>query len=81
MQDVFSRVLDAIDIETYLICESEDECKEIIYGILNKMGLKDVSIVFIEHNGPGARVRARGYIHKPGDTYGWLEINRRADGQ
>ena len=50
MQDVFSRVLDAIDIETYLICESEDECKEIIYGILNKMGLKDVSIVFIEHN-------------------------------
>ncbi len=79
MQDVFSRVLDAIDIETYLICENEEECKEIMYGILNKIGLKDVNIVFIEHNGPGARVRARGYIHKPGDTYGWLEINGRVD--
>jgi alkyl hydroperoxide reductase subunit AhpF len=69
---VYDRVLDALDIETFLICQNEAEGKRLALQLLADMGLKDIDIVFIEHNGPGARVRARGYIFKPGDHYGWL---------
>lgn len=70
---VYERVLDALDIETFLICQSEAEGKRLALQLLTDMGLKDIDIVFIEHNGPGARVRARGYTYKPGDRYHWLQ--------
>lgn len=77
MSTVYEKVLDAVDIETFLICEDEDEGKGLITKMLEDMGFKDINIVFIQHNGPGARIRARGYVHKSGDRYGWL--NHRGD--
>ncbi|HHY13451.1 MAG TPA: hypothetical protein GX526_02240 [Thermoanaerobacterales bacterium] len=79
MGNAFRQILDAVDIETYVICESESDCREIIYDVLKEIGFKDISIVFLEHNGAGARVRARGYIYKPGDTYDWLRNDRKVD--
>ncbi len=78
MSAVYKHVLDAVDIETFLICEDEDEGKGLIIKMLEDMGFNDINVVFIEHNGPGARIRARGYVHKSGDKYGWL--NTRRDG-
>lgn len=73
MSDVFSRVLDAIDIETFLICKSEEEGRQLSKQLMLEIGFQDLDIVFIEHRGPGVRVRLRGYIHRPGDQYGWLK--------
>ena len=72
LSKVYEHVLDALDIETFLICQNEAEGKRLALQLLTDMGLKDIDIVFIEHNGPGARVRARGNIYKPGDHYHWL---------
>ncbi len=73
MEKCFNRILDAIDIETFFVCRDEEEGRALTLELLGKFGLKDVDIVFIQHEGPGARVRARGYIHRAGDHYGWLE--------
>ena len=67
------RIIDALDIETFIVCRDEDEGKEIMGRIMAGMGLKDIDIVFCQHLGPGARVRARGYIFRAGDHYGWLK--------
>lgn len=67
------KVCDTIDIETFLICQNEDEAKEISYRLMNELNLGKCDIVFLEHKGPGARVRLRSYIHHPGDHYKWLE--------
>lgn len=69
---VLEKIMDAIDIETYIVCKNEDEAEKLTMELMEKLGFKDISIVFIQHRGPGARVRARGYIYKPGDRYGWL---------
>ncbi|MGQ9674613.1 MAG: hypothetical protein ACUVX1_02990 [Chloroflexota bacterium] len=47
--------------------------------MLSELGFKDVDIVFAEHTGPGIRVRARAYIHRPGDHYRWLHTHREGD--
>ncbi len=67
------KVCDTIDIETFLICQSEDEAKEIAYKLAGELNLGRCDIVFLEHKGLGARVRLRSYIHHPGDHYNWLE--------
>ena len=54
------------------MCKDEDEAEKLTKELMEKFGFKDISIVFIQHQGPGARVIARGYIYKPGDRYGWL---------
>ena len=41
-------------------------------GLLKGWGFTDADIVFIQHLGTGARVRGRGYVHRPGAGYGWL---------
>jgi hypothetical protein len=64
--------MDAIDVETFFVCASEEEGRELALGLLEKFGLKDTDIVFIEHSGAGARVRARGYLYRAGDQYAWL---------
>ncbi len=74
MSQVFAQVLDAVDLETFLICDSEEEGKRLILKMLRDFGFTDVDTVFIQFEGPGVRVRARGYVHKPGDRYGWLKI-------
>lgn len=72
MSNILEKVMDAIDLETYLVCKDEDEAEKFTMELMENLGFQDISIVFIEHQGPGARVRARGYIYKPGDRYGWL---------
>lgn len=67
------KVIDALDIETFIVCRDEGEGREIMARIMSGMGLTDIDIVFCQHLGPGARVRARGYIFRAGDRYGWLK--------
>lgn len=67
------RVCDTIDIETFLICQNEDDAKDIAYKLASELNLGRCDIVFLEHKGLGARVRLRSYIHHPGDHYNWLE--------
>jgi hypothetical protein len=68
-----SRVIDAIDVETFFRCKDEEEAKELAHALAQEMNLKLSDLVFVEHQGYGARVRLRGYIHRPGDSYQWLE--------
>lgn len=74
MSEVFAQVLDAVDVETFLVCESEEEGKRLILKMLEDFGFHDVDTVYVHFQGPGVRVRARGYVHKPGDYYGWLDL-------
>ena len=72
MSKALEKVMDAVDIETFLVCDNEEEAKKISIQMMNELGFSDASIVFIQHLGPGARVRVRGYIYKPGDRYNWF---------
>jgi len=81
MQKAMDKVVDAIDIETYLYCKSEEEAKELAEGLIAEMNLRHGDIVFLEHRGWGARVRIRTYIHHPGDHYRWLESQAGTGGE
>ncbi|MFZ5825482.1 MAG: hypothetical protein ACOY94_14370 [Bacillota bacterium] len=59
-------LLDALDVETFLICRDAAEGKRMMLALMAGMGLEDIDIVFVEHRGPGARVRGRAYAHRPG---------------
>ena len=76
-ETAMAKVIDAIDIETFVVCSSEAEGKKLILQIMQEMGLKDTDIVFLQYTGPDVRVRARGYINRPGSHYGWLQGNKR----
>lgn len=73
MKAALDQVLDAIDLETFLICKDEEEAKTLAAKLVEELNLKHGDIVFLEHKGIGARVRIRSYIHHPGDHYRWLE--------
>jgi small-conductance mechanosensitive channel len=73
MTKALDRVVDAIDIETFLYCKSEDEAKELAESLANELHLPHGDIVFLEFKAWGARVRIRSYIHHPGDHYRWME--------
>ncbi len=73
MSKALDRVADAIDIETFLVCKSEEEARLLAETLAGELNLTRASIVFLEFNTWGARVRLRAYIHRPGDTYRWLE--------
>jgi hypothetical protein len=73
LNKVLEHIMDALDVETFLVCGNENEGRELIIKLLEDMGFKDVDVVFIQHEGPGARVRARGYVYRPGDKYQWLK--------
>jgi hypothetical protein len=66
------RILDALDVETFLLARDEGEAKGIMEGLLAELGFADHDIVFLEQVGCGVRVRARAYVHRPGVSYGWL---------
>ena len=68
---VLHRVLDAVDLETFLVCDSETEGKGLALRLLRELGFADGDIVSIVYNGVGVRVRLRGNIYKPGDEYHW----------
>ncbi|KAB2952412.1 hypothetical protein F9B85_09320 [Heliorestis acidaminivorans] len=69
---MLSHVMDALDVETFLVCSSENEGKDRAIGLMRSLGFQDVDIVYIHYAGPGARVRVRAYIYRPGDNYAWV---------
>ncbi|GEM_PF-614748 len=70
--NIREKIIDAIDVETVILSESEDEAREIGLSFMKSLGFDDVDVVFVEHSGFSARIRLRTYIHRPGDRYAWL---------
>lgn len=66
------KILDAIDIETYIQCSSLSEGKALALELGKELGLGEVDIMFIEFDGFGVRVRLRKYVYRPGNEYLWL---------
>lgn len=73
MPKIIDRIMDAIDFETFIVCNSEEEGRKLIVQLIKEWGFQDVDIVFSQYQGPGSRIRARAYVHRSGDVYGWLE--------
>ena len=67
------QIVDALDIESFLLCESEKEAKELIAKLMLSLGITRHVIVSLDFNGPGAHFRVRAYMNKPGDNYTWLK--------
>lgn len=68
-----SRIIDGIDIETYLACQNEEEGKYFARKLGQEMNLGEVDVLYSEFDGFGVRVRLRKYIVKPGDKYEWAK--------
>ena len=81
MSDALAHVLDALDIETFLVCASEAEGKHLALAMMEQLGFKDVDVVFIRFQGSGVRVRTRAYINRPGDKYPWLDFSDGGEAQ
>ncbi|MBA3063622.1 hypothetical protein KKB17_02775 [bacterium] len=73
--NVLDRVIDSLDIETFIVCQDEKEGKKLGHQLMKDLGFKDTDIVFIEYGNGGARIRLRANIFKAGDHYGWLDFN------
>jgi len=71
---VLDRVVDSLDIETFIICQDEEEGKKLGIQLMKDLGFRDTDVVFIEYGNGGARVRLRANIFKPGDHYKWLDF-------
>ena len=65
-------LVDAMDIESFLLCEGEAEARDLISRLMQSLGLSRYVIVSLDFNGPGAHFRVRAYMNKPGDNYTWL---------
>jgi len=72
MKSAFENIMDAIDIETYIVCKNENEGRALALQLGKEMNLDEVDIMFMEFDGFGVRVRLRKYIYKPGDNYKYL---------
>jgi len=72
-ESAMSRIMDGIDIETYLTCQNEEEGKFIARKLGQEMNLGEVDVMFSEFDGFGVRVRLRKYVVKPGDKYTWIK--------
>jgi hypothetical protein len=72
--NVLDRVVDSLDIETFIVCKNEEEGKKLGIQLMEDLGFKDVDVVFIEYGNGGVRVRLRANIFKPGDHYKWLDF-------
>ncbi|PKP61998.1 hypothetical protein CVT91_01005 [Candidatus Atribacteria bacterium HGW-Atribacteria-1] len=70
--NVLNRVVDSLDVETFIICQNEEEGKKLGFQLMKDLGFKDVDVVFIEYGNGGVRIRLRANIFKPGDYYKWL---------
>jgi len=64
--------MDALDVETFFVCNNEDEGRALMISMLKELGFNDVDVVFAEYEGPGVRVRGRAYVYRPADRYYWL---------
>ena len=69
----FDNIMDAVDIETYLICSNEQEGKRLALQLGREMNLGEVDIMFEEFDGYGIRIRLRKYMYRPGNVYRWLQ--------
>jgi sulfopyruvate decarboxylase TPP-binding subunit len=78
MSEALDRIVDALDIETYFYCKSEEEARDLAEALIAELRLPHGDIVFLEHRGWGARVRIRTYIHRPGDHYRWMDKKEEA---
>lgn len=67
-----ARVLDAIDVETYLVCSTAQEGRDMARLLGRELNLGDVDVMFEEFDGYGARVRFRAMVHRPAARYAWL---------
>ena len=67
-----SHVIDAVDVETYLLCDSAQEGHALARLLGRELNLGDVDVMFEEFDGYGIRVRLRAMIHRPAARYGWL---------
>ena len=76
-----NQVMDALDIETFFVCQSEQEGRNLMLSLLKNIGFKDIDIVFAEYAGPGARIRGRAYVHRPADKYKWLSTDAVKEGE
>lgn len=65
--EALTKVMDAVDLETFFICRSENEAKSLMLSLLSQMGFSRGDVVFVQHEGPGARVRGRAYVHPAGE--------------
>jgi hypothetical protein len=72
-KSVFEKIVDAIDLETVLLCSSEAEAKRLSLQLIKELGFKEGDIISLEFTGSSARVRLRCNVYKPGDHYGWLK--------
>ena len=70
-EQIFNRVVDAIDLETVVLCNNEAEAKGIGLELLKALNFKDGDIVSVVFTGMSARLRLRGNVFKPGDKYSW----------
>lgn len=77
MQSPYEKVMDALDVETFFVCSSEEEGRSLMLALLKGWGFKDVDVVFAQHEGPGARIRGRAYIYRPADRYAWLSVPQK----
>lgn len=68
-----SKVIDAVDVETYLMCTDARSGHALALQLGKEMNLGDVDVMFEEFDGYGVRVRIRKYIHRPAQKYHWLE--------
>lgn len=81
MEKAIDRIMDAIDIETYIVCSSQIEGKKFALQLGQEMNLGEIDIMFEEFDGYGMRVRLRKYIHKPGNKYSWLKENQTSNSE
>ena len=75
-----SRVLDAVDVETYLVCSSAQEGRNLARLLGRELNLGDVDVMFEEFDGYGVRVRLRAMVHRPAARYAWLGETPEGDG-
>jgi len=73
MKRAIDSVMDAIDIETYLVCSDPLEGKKLAMQLGTELNLGEIDIMYEEFDGYGIRVRLRKYIYKPGNNYLYLE--------
>ncbi len=69
---ITEQIMDALDVETFFVCASEEEGRNLMLGLLKAWGFTDVDVVFAQFEGPGVRVRGRAYVYRPADKYRWL---------
>lgn len=72
MSTALEHIMDAIDIETYIVCKDANEGKKYALQLGQEMNLGEVDVMFQEFDGYGVRVRLRKYVYKPGNMYKYL---------